>query len=269
MKLSVSTLGCPTWSFDKIVSECKKLGVRGVEVRGINGVMNFDGIPEFSDENKPKTLEKLKNNGLDFVCFGASSSFHDREKHEKNISEAKLTVDYAKKFGVPFVRVFGNNVSPDDPETSMKNIIDGISAVCEYAEGSGVTVCLEIHGDVNTPERLAKVINGLKGYKSFGIIWDVCHTFTGCGNDIDEVYEVIRPYVRHVHLKDAVREDGQTKLRTLGEGNINIEGIVKRLLDDGYDGYFSFEHEKVWHKELPEPEIEFPKFVEYIKKLNI
>ena len=86
--------------------------------------------------------------------------------------------------------------------------------------------------------------------------------------DIDEVYEVIKPFVKHVHLKDAVREDGKTKIRTLGEGNIDIVGIISRLLNGGYDGYFSFEHEKVWHKELPEPEVEFPKFVNYMKNVK-
>lgn len=269
MKLSISTLGCPEWSFEKIVTEFSKLGVSGIEVRGIGGVMNFDEIPELSPERLESTLDTLKKNNLEFVCFGASASFHDREKHEKSIAEAKSTVDAAKRAGVPFVRVFGNNVSAETPEKSMKNIIDGLRAVCEYAAGSGVTVCLEIHGDVNTPGRLAEVVSALKEYKSFGIIWDVCHTFTSCGNDIDGVYSVIAPYVRHVHLKDAVREDGKTVIRTLGEGNINIERIIKLLLDDGYDGYFSFEHEKKWHKELPEPEIEFPKFVEYINNLNV
>lgn len=269
MKLSISTLGCPTWSFDKIISEYKKIGVCGIEVRGINGTMNFAEIPEFSDDNTTKTLNILKENGMELVGFGASSSFHDKEKHEKNISEAMLTVDYAKKLGVPRIRVFGNNVLPDDPDGSIVNIIEGLSRVCEYAEGSGVTVCLEIHGDINTAERLEKIINALKKYRSFAILWDVCHTFTAYENDIDEVYEVIKPYVDHVHIKDAVRENGKTVIRTLGEGKINVEGIVKRLIADGYDGYFSFEHEKVWHKDLPEPEVEFPKFVEYMKKLNI
>lgn len=268
MKLSISTLGCPEWSFGKIISEFKKLGINGIELRGVNGVMNFCDIPELSDERRDETLGILEENGLEFVCFGSSASFHDRGKLEKNIAEAKLTVDFAKKFGVPFVRVFGNNVSADMPDQSMKNIIEGVSEVCRYAEDSGVTVCLEIHGDINTAERLALVTESLKGYSSFGIIWDVCHTFSSCGNDIDEVYRVIRPFVKHVHLKDAVKAEGGTEIRTLGEGNINIEGIIQMLLSDGYSGYFSFEHEKVWHKELPEPEIEFPHFVEYMKNIK-
>ena len=51
---------------------------------------------------------------------------------------------------------------------------------------------------------------------------------TACGNDIDEVYEVIKPFVKHVHLKDAVREDGKTKIRTLGEGGLQTQHKANR-----------------------------------------
>ena len=269
MKLSISTLGCPEWSFDKIVSQFSSLGVQGIEVRGIGGIMNFADIPELCEDNIENTLKILKDKNLEFICFGSSASFHDIEKQARGIEEAKQTVDAAQRAGVPYIRVFGHNVDRENEAQSISNIIVGIRQVCEYAKGRGVCVNLEIHGDVNTPKRLAQVIDGLKDFDNFGIIWDVCHTFSSCGNSIDEIYGVIAPYVRHVHLKDAVKENGSVVIRTLGEGDIDIKQIVKRLLDDGYDGYFSFEHEKKWHKELPEPEIEFPKFVEYVKKLNL
>lgn len=39
MKLSFSTLGCPEWSFDKVLDEAERLGFQGIEIRGVNGVM--------------------------------------------------------------------------------------------------------------------------------------------------------------------------------------------------------------------------------------
>ena len=35
------------------------------------------------------------------------------------------------------------------------------------------------------------------------------------------------------------------------------------LLDDGYDGYFALEWEKKWHPDLPEPEVEYPHFIQW------
>ena len=37
MKLAFSTIGCPSWSYDEVVSTASDLGYDGFEVRGIGG----------------------------------------------------------------------------------------------------------------------------------------------------------------------------------------------------------------------------------------
>jgi len=267
MKLSISTLGCPGWDLDQVVNYWSDLGVEGIEVRGIGGVMMADEIVDFSSEQRTATLEKVTSKGLKLIGFGTSSSFHDVAKHEKSIGEAKRAIDVCQRMGIPFIRVFGNNVSAENEQESLQNIVTGLSQVCEYAEGTGVNVYLEIHGEINTAERLRYLTERLVKYSSFGILWDICHTYTACGNDIDEVYSVIRPFVRHVHLKDRHGSGKDYSLCTIGEGDIDIADIIKRLQKDGYTGYYSLEHEKKWHPELPEAEVEFPRYVAYMKQL--
>lgn len=267
MKLSISTLGCPGWGLDRIIDMWSALGVEGIEVRGIGNVMNADEIPEFSPENGAATLSKLSEHGLKPIGFGTSANFHDRSKHEEKIKEATTAIDVCQRLAIPFIRVFGNNVSQEDPHASLAAIIDGLSQVCAYGEKKGVGVHLEIHGDINTPERLRIITEAMAQYPSFGIIWDVYHSFAAVGNDFDELYGVIRPYVRHVHIKDCRTEEGKLVQCSVGEGEIDIGAVVHRLLDDGYDGYFSLEHEKKWHPSLAEPEDEFPRFVRYMKSL--
>ena len=55
MKLSFSTLGCPEWCFDKVLDEAERLGFQGIEIRGVNGVMRAEEIPEFFPENVAET----------------------------------------------------------------------------------------------------------------------------------------------------------------------------------------------------------------------
>ena len=267
MKLSISTLGCPGWGLEQIVDVWSTLGVEGIEVRGIGNVMNADEISAFFPENRETTLALLSEKGLKLVGFGTSANFHDRSKHPQKIKEAETAIDVCVRMGIPSIRVFGNNVSKDDPEGSLAAIVDGLSRVCEYAESRGVGVNLEIHGDINTPQRLKIIVDALSGFQCFGIVWDIYHSFVAIGNDFDSLYAVIGPDVRHVHIKDCCMRDGKPSLCSLGEGQINIKAVVDRLLEDGYDGYFSLEHEKKWHPELPEAEVEFPKFVQYMKKL--
>ena len=44
--------------------------------------------------------------------------------------------------------------------------------------------------------------------------------------------------------------------------------FVKLMTERGYDGYYSLEWEKMWHPEIEEPEVAFPQYVEYMRKLQ-
>jgi len=47
---------------------------------------------------------------------------------------------------------------------------------------------------------------------------------------------------------------------------VPLRKMLELLLNGGYDGYVTFEWEKRWHRELPEPEIAFPRFVEKMRE---
>jgi sugar phosphate isomerase/epimerase len=87
-----------------------------------------------------------------------------------------------------------------------------------------------------------------------------------------EFYKVMKSYITHTHLKDHIRgtpgDERTYKLCLVGEGDIPIKAIVKQLMDDGYDGYFSLEWEKKWHPDLPEAEIAYPGFVRVMNSIG-
>ena len=266
MKLSISTLGCPAWSFEQILENFSALGVKGIEIRGINGNMDPDAIPCFFPENLDSTKAALDSYGMKIVGFGTSANFHDPSSREAKIDEAKRAIDLCARVGIPSIRVFGNNIYKGDARASVERIRDGIAELCDYAEGKNVCVNLEVHGDINTIERLSPIVESLGERRNFGIIWDIMHSYRVYGNDFEEFYQFLKPYIKHIHLKDCIRTgDNSFALKNLGDGDIDIVSIVNRLISDGYDGYFSFEWEKVWHPELDEPEIAFPRFAEYMK----
>ena len=58
MKLSISTLGCPDWGFERVVAECARLDV-DIEVRGVDGEMEAGRIARFSSERAQETKALL------------------------------------------------------------------------------------------------------------------------------------------------------------------------------------------------------------------
>ena len=62
MKLAFSTIGCPNWSYDEVVSTASDLGYDGFEVRGIGGEIYAPDVKQFKPENIEKTKEKGRCN---------------------------------------------------------------------------------------------------------------------------------------------------------------------------------------------------------------
>ncbi len=272
MKLSISTLGCCEWSLNKAVGYFKNLGISGIEIRALNGVMNPCEMECFSKENELDTKKYLRANGMRLVCLDTSCKFDNNEFATKSIPEGKVAIDVASRMEIPYIRVFGNKIpeiGEENRDEAEAHMINSLRELADYAEKKNVKVLLETHGNVCNIENIKNTVEALSDHKGFGILWDIAHSDTYYKENIEEFYALIKPLLCHIHLKDHIRlPDHQKDIKDIGEGEIPIEKIVKMLLDDGYDGYFSFEHEKKWHPELSEPEVAFPKFAEYMKRFE-
>lgn len=266
MKLSFSTLGCPEWSYERVLEEAKKDGYAGVEVRGIEGEMKADRIPCFAVGRQQAARHMAEAAGVKLIGFGSSASFHDPDKFEGALADGRAAIDVAHALGMGFVRVFGDRIGPDDDENAIiARVAEGARALCDYAAGTGVTVVQEVHGDFNRAHRVLAVAERVQR-DNYGVLWDVAHSDKVYGDNWPEFYAAIRPLVRHVHFKDHVRQaDGSFRLCPTGEGDIPLLPILRALEKDGYAGYVSLEWEKAWHPDLRGPEEEFPHFAKYIR----
>lgn len=267
MKLAFSTLGCPDWSLEKILTAGRDMGFQGVEIRGIQGEMNVKKIPAFFPENQKETLEKFRAHGLSICDFASGVSFHDPEKEAEMTREGLDCIEVCHQMGIPYIRVFGNSVEEADTvEGEVKRIAAGLSRMCRDAEGTDVKILLEVHGNVNTAERLVKIAEMVDS-PHFGVVWDVAHSDLGYKENFLAFYEPIKPFIHHVHIKDHKRlpEGGKT-LCMVGEGDIPLIPIIRQMEKDGYTGFYSLEWEKKWCAALEDGEIAFPAYVSFMKE---
>ena len=252
MNICFSTLGCTERSLADILDIAVNYGVRGLEIRGIDSRMNNSDIPELSAEKTDETVKMFTEAGVKPIVLGTSCKFHDAEKLDKAIKEGRKSIDIASRLKIPYIRVFGNNIKGNAEECSVR-VANGIAQLCEYARGTGVSVLLEVHGDFITVETLSPIVEQLREYDNFGLIWDIAHTHRVYREGWREFYDVMKPHIRHIHVKDL--RDSDNALVLPGQGNIPIKPIVDALLSDGYLGYFSLEWEKKWHPELDDIEV--------------
>lgn len=262
-----STLGCTEKSIDEVLETAKRFNIGGIEVRGLGGIMENSDIPEFSDTLADKTLDVIKQSRITPVSLNTSCTFHNAENKISAIKEGKQTIDLACRFGFKYIRVFGDKLAAN-PISSVQLVNEGISELCTYAENKKVDILLETHGDFNSFKSLAPVLDFLKPSPNFGLIWDVKHTFDydlKFNTDWRSTYDLILPFIRHVHIKDFSLSENLHK--AVGEGDVPIKKYVKSLLSDGYDGFFSLEWEKKWHPELGDFETALSGFCDYMRNI--
>jgi sugar phosphate isomerase/epimerase len=269
LKLSFSTLGCPDWSFDKIIDFARNNQYSGIEVRGILHQMDLPLVPEFSNSEAIKTsMKKMNDRGLKFVDLGSSCALHfpKGEERTKNLDEGKRFIDLAAKLNCPFIRVFPNQIPKDrDRQETLNLIIDGLKELGAYASKTNVMVLLESHGELIYKKDLLFVMEGAAS-QHVGLVWDVCNMWIVTKEPPEEVYASLKPYIRHTHIKDLKIENGKEEYVLLGTGIVPIFQAIDLLYKNNYPGYYSFEWEKLWHPEILDPQIALADYPLAIKK---
>jgi sugar phosphate isomerase/epimerase len=267
MKLCFSTLGCPGWGWDRILDQAAELGFDGIEARGVLGELDNERIGLFWEPNLPATRKSLKARGLSISCLDTSCAFLSADVSlEETVRAGKAAVDIAQGLGAPCIRVFGDRIPQGmgmGEAAAISVVAQGMQAVAAYAESKNVSVLLETHGNFAESRMLLAVFERVKS-PAAGALWDIANPYE-FGETVGATWRRVGHFVRHVHVKDVVVQNGGLAPCLPGRGRVPIGEAVRLLKDSGYDGWLSFEWEKRWHPGLPEPEEAFPMFMEYIR----
>lgn len=266
--LSFSTLGCPDWSFEKIVSFAAANDYNGIEFRSIQRELDLRKCAAFNNDDNIKTsLQLLNSKNLKVVDLGSSAELHHKEGEErrKNLDEAKRFIDLAQKLDCPYIRVFPNDF-PDDQthEKTIALIADGLKELGDYASNKNVSVLLETHGKVVYTADVLSIMQ-LANHPHVGLVWDVYNMWSVTKEQPAQVYEGLKKYIKHAHIKDAKLIDEKDEYVLIGEGTSPIFEAVDMLARNNYTGFYSFEWEKLWHPEIGDSAIAI---ADYPKKMK-
>jgi sugar phosphate isomerase/epimerase len=266
--IAFSTLGCPQWSWKAVLEAAAAHGYMGLELRGLAGEMDLTRVPEFQASRLAESKKDLEALGIVVTDLGASSRMHEKDPatREKQLDEGRRFIDLAHAMGVPYVRMFGDKLPPEEPkEEVLKRVVDGFQQMASHAKAAGVTVLQESHGDFIRSSDLQTVVTRV-GSDAFAILWDAHHTFVAGKESPADTWKSLGRYVRHTHLKDSVPDGDDRKYVLTGSGQVPVKEQVRVLVKGGYKGYYCYEWEKKWHPEIEEPEIAFPHYAKTMRE---
>lgn len=274
MKIGINLDAFRDEPLEQIIPEVKKMKIRYVELWASN-MDSLDGGKTHKWSYFNKDLEKAKKQlqeadlKVQIVTFG----FGLEPEYCKNVplfqKELIKTLEVAKELGAPYViHHVRDIVRQYEADTELMHQYWDVPI--KKAEELGVTMLLE-----NEPMDMTccaeNMLKFLQEFDSpnFKCNFDASNYYLACNEPYPHCYETVKPYIRHVHIKNLVSYDpkycpsktligldmtreytGQKAYRVrLAEGVLNNEGFLRALARDHFDGVVSLENHGT-HQEM-------------------
>ncbi|MBQ3054460.1 MAG: AMP-binding protein [Clostridia bacterium] len=260
MKLAFSTLCCPNYDWKDIFTMAKDLGFEGIEVRHIR---EEESSSPFTPEKFERTAEKLKSLKIEIPCLSTGGCIKYDEDWEETKSEILTYITVAKGVGAKYIRLLGDMKAAPDGEVDDKIIAQRIKELVPFAEESGVTLLVETNGVYGDTARLSALLCEIAS-DNVSALWDVHHPYRFFGETPETTLTNLGAFIKHVHIKDSVMEEGNVIYKIPGEGDLPLKEIMFALRSINYEGYITLEWVKRWNPDLCDAGVIFPKFVEFM-----
>jgi sugar phosphate isomerase/epimerase len=148
----------------------------------------------------------------------------------------KKSLDAAHYMGIPVLFLPSFQASDIKDENDFMATVGFIKEACEYAKGSGVTVCTE---NILTAEENLRIIN-LVGENRCKIYFDTQNPHSFHGYNAADMIRKLGNLIVESHVKDGPK--GHMSAALLGQGESSFEESIKAFADIQYNGWFVTEN---------------------------
>lgn len=225
-------------NLDEQIRVLKKLGMNHVEMRGVNG----KGLVEYTLEEAKEIKKKLDAEGIALSSLGSPiGKIKITDAFEPHAELYKHTVELAHLMETKYIRMFSFFMPEgcSDYSPYREEVMERLGKMADYAKSNDVILLHEnekdIYGDVAS--RCLEIQKNFYG-EHFKAVFDFAN-FVQCKQDTLEAYEMMKPYVAYIHIKDALWSDASVVPPGTGDGH--LAEILAKFKAAGYEGYLSLE----------------------------
>lgn len=222
---------------EKQIEVSKKLGVFYIEMRGVNG----KSLVEHSLDEVREIKKLLDAEGIKISSVGSPiGKIMITDDFEEHFRLYQKTVEIAKILETPNIRMFSFYIPEgEEPEQYRDEVLRRMKLFVDYAKAENIVLLHEnekdIYGDMAS--RCLDLMETF-GCENFKAVFDFAN-FIQCGQKTREAYEIMKPYIAYVHIKDALSKTG--KVVPSGQGDGKVKEILEQLFAEGYEGFLSLE----------------------------
>lgn len=238
------------------IKTMKDIGINYLCVRSVDGKNIADFTYEaFMEDVYPR----IQQANLFVSSLGSpigKIQYDDLEAFEKQCHQLHELCKIARGISCKYIRIFSFYVPHDvDYEGIKETIIKKLKIYRAIADLYNVTLLHENEKDIygDTKERCLELAQSLYD-NNFQLIFDFAN-FVQVGEDPMSCFEVLKPYVAYIHIKDALYDKRENVVAGTGDGMIP-EILTRFIKEEGYQGFLTMEPHLVVFDSLKSLEIE-------------
>ncbi len=256
MNLSFSTRGWTEMSWDKMVETAAEMDFAGIEVYDIfkrPELLEKGGA--FHKYSVASTFRALNEKKLKVPCMDMSDDISTG--NEKAFENICATMSIAADIQCPYVAVIAKEGDIDTARDVLEKLIP-------IAEEKNITILIKTKELFSDTSKLRDILNYF-ACDQIAVLWDVHHPYRDMGESPAVTIGNLGAYVKHVHLRDS---DDKDSYNLIGEGTFPVDEVMRALYSVDYNGFISLEWKPEWMEELPDYEVIFPYFVNYMNRFD-
>jgi sugar phosphate isomerase/epimerase len=199
-------------------------------------------VADLDDAQLARFRRQIEESGVQVSAIGSPIGKIDIDApFGPELERLRRVADIADLLGTTLVRVFSFFIpQAHDPQSYRPQVIDRMRALAALAAERGLVLAHEnekkIYGD--RPERCADILASV-GSPALRATFDAAN-FVQCGvRPQSEGYDLLRPYLVYVQVKDALMATGEVV--PAGQGDGEVRETLAALRDSGFQGYLSLE----------------------------
>ncbi|HLJ65907.1 MAG TPA: sugar phosphate isomerase/epimerase family protein [Chloroflexota bacterium] len=226
---------------DEQLAVLRQEGIDHLELRSAWGT----NVLELSDGRLHELAGKLEESGIGVSAIGSPIGKAPVDSDlAAQLRRFDRALEVARRLAAPYVRLF--SFYPPEGATDSTDwtpyrptIAAQLREMAQRAADTGIVLLHENEKDIygDTIERCVDLLREVDS-PHFRAAFDPAN-FIQCGQaPYPDAYDALRPWIAYVHVKDV---DVAGRVVAAGEGIGNWPALLRRLGQDGYDGYFSLE----------------------------
>lgn len=243
-----------TSDLDAQVMAVRQQGLRFLELRSAWGT----NVLDLSDADLGRVQDRLAAEGIGISAIASPvGKVPIDADFDSEHRRCRRALETAGRLGASLVRIFSFFVPDGGYHRYRTDVVRRLAAFASDAERAHVTLVLEnesyVYGD--TAERCLDLIETV-GSEALRIAFDPANFVQVGIRPYPETWSLLKPYVVHVHVKDAVAVDrtglppypqrisGERLLESVrlpGEGDGELRSILRDLVREQYRGFLTLE----------------------------